>query len=101
MTIYKIEAAANLGYNACLVLYASGAWRPTFSIQVIPEEKFEKAASDDQMLGSAADLGFPTGVHAGWGKNSISFPKLLRALPNLYNLLEGYIKKIYNHDIRH
>jgi hypothetical protein len=88
--IYKIEAAENPGYNTRwtdeLVLDASGAWSPTFFIQLILDEKFEKAASDDQTLGSAADLCFSTGVHAGWGKNSISFPKLLRALPNPYNL---------------
>jgi hypothetical protein len=52
------------------------------------------------MLGSVADLCFPMGVHAGWGQNSISFPKLLRALPSPYNLWKGYIKKKY-HDLRH
>jgi hypothetical protein len=45
-----------------------------------------KPISDDKMLGSGPGLCFPTGVQAGWVKNSASFSKLLRAVPIPDNL---------------
>jgi hypothetical protein len=58
----------------------------------ILDEKAMKPVPGDQMLGSGPGLCFPTRVQAGWGKNSASFSKLLRAVPNPYNLLRDYRK---------
>jgi hypothetical protein len=71
------------------VLAASEEGGPNFFTQVIPDEKFAKAASDDCMIGSAEfipNFCFPKGVQMGWGKNSMSWWKFCSELSSPYNL---------------